>query len=84
MQATVSEAMGRINDAIITPIITGLFALAVAYFLYGLFRFIQNQDNEEAQSEGKRHMFWAIAGIAIMFAVQGILGLIEGSVESIL
>lgn len=70
----------KVNNAILTPIITLLFALAAGYFLYGLLKFIQNQDNDTAQEEGKRHMVWGIVGIAVMVAVYGILHVIQASV----
>ncbi len=84
MQASVHDVMTKINAGIITPIIIGLFAVALVYFFWGLFVFIRDQDNEEAQTAGKQHMIWAVIGMAIMFSVQGILKLIEGSVEKIL
>ena len=71
------EIIAKIDDAILNPLIIGLFAVAVVYFLWGLVKFLQNQDNEEAQSEGKMHMFWGVVGIFIMMAVQGIWSFIE-------
>jgi uncharacterized membrane protein YidH (DUF202 family) len=73
----------KINDAVLTPIVYLLFALAVGYFLYGLMKFIQNQDNETAQGEGKRHMVWGIVGIAIMVGVYGLLNLVQSSISGI-
>ena len=73
----------KINDAILRPLIVLLFALATGYFLFGLMKFIQNQDNEEAQSEGKRHMVWGVIGIAIMTGVYGILNTIYLSVSGL-
>lgn len=73
----------KINDAILQPLTVLLLALATGYFLFGLMKFIQNQDNEEAQSEGKKHMVYGIVGIAIMVGVWGILGVIIASVSSI-
>lgn len=73
----------KVNDAILTPIIVFLFALATGYFLFGLMKFIMNQDNDEAQSEGKQHMLWGVIGIAIMVSVWGILNLINESVVGI-
>lgn len=70
----------KVNDLILTPIIYLLFALATAYFLFGLLKFIMNQDNDEAQSAGKQHMVWGVIGIAIMVSVWGILNLVNESV----
>lgn len=73
----------KVNDAILTPIVYLLFAVATVYFLFGLMKFILNQDNDEAQSEGKKHMMWGVIGIAIMVSVWGILNLINESVKGL-
>ncbi|KKT32071.1 MAG: hypothetical protein UW27_C0017G0094 [Parcubacteria group bacterium GW2011_GWA1_44_13] len=54
-----------------------LMALAVAYFLYGVMKFVRDQSSEDAQVEGKRHMVWGVVGIAIMVSVWGILNFIN-------
>lgn len=75
-----------VNDIVrvfINPIILFLVALAVLYFLWGLFIFIKNQDNETAQEEGKNHMIWGVVGAFIMFAVYGILDIIANTTSAI-
>ncbi|HBB43783.1 MAG TPA: hypothetical protein DCZ83_00040 [Candidatus Yonathbacteria bacterium] len=67
----------KINDAILQPIVMLLMALAVAYFLYGVMKFVRDQSSEDAQVEGKRHMVWGVVGIAIMVSVWGILNFIN-------
>lgn len=70
----------KINANILQPIIEILFAVAIVYFLYGVMKFVMNQDNDEAQEGGKKHMLWGIIGIAIMFSVWGILNFINSAV----
>lgn len=74
------EIISKIQSEILNPLITLLFAAAVGYFLYGLLKFIQNQDSETAQGEGKQHMVWGVVGIFLMIAVYGILNLIANTV----
>ena len=69
--------MQKINDAILQPIVMLLMALAVAYFLYGVMKFVRDQSSEDAQVEGNRHMVWGVVGIAIMVSVWGILNFIN-------
>lgn len=71
--ATVSEFLKKVDAAIITPLILLLFALALAYFLWGLFVFIRNTDSDEGRSEGKQHMIWGIVGMVIMLAARTII-----------
>lgn len=74
--ASVDTFISKVDTLIINPLITLLFALAMVYFLYGVFEFIANQENEEKKTSGKNHMLWGIIGITIMMGVWTILGII--------
>lgn len=74
--ASVDSIVEKVNKLIVNPIIVFLFALAVVYFLYGIFQFISNQENEEAKTKGKNHIIWGIIGIVIMMGVFTILNII--------
>lgn len=74
--------IAKVNDLILNPLILLMVALAIGYFLFGLTEFIRNQDNENAQSTGKRHMLWGVIGVFLMMAVGGILSIIEKTTES--
>lgn len=74
--ANVDSFVSNVNKLIINPLILLLFALAVVYFLYGIFEFISNQENEEKKTTGKNHMIWGIVGIVIMMGVFTILNMI--------
>jgi uncharacterized membrane protein YidH (DUF202 family) len=68
--------IGNVDTMIINPLIGFLFALAIVYFLYGVFEFLSNQENEEKKTTGKQHMIWGIVGITIMMGVWTILGVV--------
>ena len=74
--ASVDSFISNVDRLIINPLIVFLFGLAVVYFLYGVFQFISNQENEEAKTKGKSHMIWGIIGIVIMMGVFTILNII--------
>lgn len=74
--ASVDSFVLNVNRMILNPIITLLFALAVVYFLYGVFQFISNAENEEAKTKGKDNMIWGVIGIVIMMGVFTILNMI--------
>ncbi len=74
--ASVDSFVSKINELIINPLIIFLFALAVVYFLYGVFEFISKGENEEAKTKGKSHIIWGIVGIVIMMGVFTILNMI--------
>src|SRR3989344_8115782 len=74
--ASLDSFVRSVNKEIINPLIVFLFALAVAYFLYGVFEFMFNQASEEKKTTGKSHMLWGVVGITIMMGVWFLLGLI--------
>lgn len=65
-----------IAKEIISPIIYFLIALALIYFLWGVFVFVKNSDNPDKRSEGYDHMIWGIIGLFIMIAANGIISMI--------
>jgi len=73
--ASFDSFLSNVTKLIINPIIVLLFALASAYFIYGVFQFIVNANNEEKKTEGKNHMLWGIVGLVIMMGVWTLLNL---------
>ena len=70
------QFISNVDKYIINPLILLLFALAVVYFLYGIFEFLSNQENEEKKTKGKTHMIWGVIGITIMMSVFTIMNII--------
>ncbi|HTE49052.1 MAG TPA: hypothetical protein VK675_04050 [Candidatus Paceibacterota bacterium] len=68
--------LSNVNAQIINPLISFLFALALVYFLYGMFEFIAHGNNDEKKTSGKSHMLWGVIGITVMMGVWAILGII--------
>lgn len=73
--------ISNVDQLIINPIIMLLFALAVVYFLWGLFEFLSNTENEEKRTVGKSHMLYGVIGIFIMLSVWSILGVIMNTLN---
>lgn len=69
----------KVSDNVVTPIIYLLMSLAVLYFIWGMFVFIQNADNAEKRGEGYKHMIWGVVGLFIMVSARGIINLILNS-----
>jgi len=55
--------------AIINPLISLMFAFAVVYFLWGVFKYIRAADSPADRETGRKHIIWGILGIFIMTAV---------------
>jgi|SRR3972149_12157548 len=74
--ADIGELVKRVNTVILNPFIVFLFAVALIYFLYGVFEFLANADSEDARTKGKTHMLWGVIGMFIMMSVFGIMQII--------
>jgi hypothetical protein len=74
--ADFNSFLNNFSTVIINPLIRLLFALGIAYFLYGVFVFLTNADNETERTAGKNHMLYGIVGLTIMMGVWGILNLV--------
>ncbi len=77
--SAVSDMMGRVNVAILNPIMKLLFALAFLYFLYGVAVYYLNPLDTEKRAEGGQHILWGLVGLFIMFSVYGIIRLVLGT-----
>jgi len=77
---TVEGFKNALIDSVLNPLVGLLFALAVLYFTWGIFKFIANADNEEERRKGTQHMIWGIVGMFIMTAVWGILRVLANTV----
>ena len=73
---SLDKFIANVDRLIINPLILLLFALALAYFLWGVFEFLSNQENEEKKTAGKSHMLWGVIGMTIMLGVYMILSVI--------
>ena len=74
--ANLDTFIGKVDNAIINPLIVLLFAVAMVYFLYGLVEFIGNASNDEKRTTGKNHMIWGIVGLTVMMGVWVILNVV--------
>ncbi len=74
------DLLNGIKTEIVNPAIYLLLAMAAAYFVWGVFTFVSNYENPEAQESGKKHMIWGVIGIAIMLSAFGIMRMIAGTI----
>ncbi len=83
-----NEAVAKIQDKILTEIVSPLLGLATAVafvlFLFGMVRFLIAKSNGESEKfeQGKKHLLWGIAGLFIMLSIWGILIMIAGFTDS--
>ncbi len=74
-EANVEAALfvDKLNSIILFPLIALLSGIAFLIFIYGCAVYIFNADNEQARSEGKKHILYGIIGLVIMISAYGLL-----------
>lgn len=74
--------LGRIEHAIIDPLILLAFVVALIVFFWGIVKFINGSGNGDttAMNDGKANMIWGVVGMTIMVSAYGILEIVNGTV----
>ena len=75
----ISTFVGKVDMLIVNPLIILMFALALLYFLYGMFQFLANADDSEERALGRNRILWGVIGMFVMFAVFTMLHIIQNS-----
>ncbi len=70
-----TRVISVIGKTIINPLIELLFAVAVVYFLWGVYNFIRQSQGGKSE-EGAQHILWGIIGMVIMLSVYAIINFI--------
>lgn len=79
--ANIDTLLAKINRVLLNPLIGFIFALALAYFLYGLVQFLFYKEHGGIAEDGKRHMLWGVIGMFIMVSAYGIINFISASIN---
>jgi hypothetical protein len=76
------EAVQNLFELVIDPILQLLFALAVFYFIYGVFKFVQDKAAGASDDikQGANHVLYGTIGIFIMGSVLGIIHLLQNTI----
>jgi hypothetical protein len=76
----IQNVFGYVTCLINNSIIPLMFALAIAYFIWGVVQFLILGAGEEAKrTQGKQHMIWGIVALAVMLGVWSLVGILGGS-----
>ena len=71
--------LAKIESAILFPLMTLMMAVALLVFLWGVYEYVLNADDESARSTGKMHMMYGIIGLLVMISALGILKIAAGT-----
>lgn len=71
---TIVPFLNRLNQYILNPLITLIFAIAFLIFFWGIVEFINSQVTVDGEREkGKKKIMWGLIGMFIMFSAYGII-----------
>ena len=76
-----NSLLEKIVDTIINPALSVLVGLGLLLFLWGVFEFLKEGENETKRKEGKQHMIWGLVGLTIMVSVFGLIKIIVSFVN---
>ncbi|OGI57625.1 hypothetical protein A3B85_02515 [Candidatus Nomurabacteria bacterium RIFCSPHIGHO2_02_FULL_37_13] len=65
-----------ITNIINNSVIPLIFAIATAFFVWGVVQFVINSDEEAKKEKGKQFMFWGIIALAVMISVWGLVAIL--------
>ena len=65
---------------IVNPLILLMTAVALIYFLWGVFVFIKGSDDVKNRETGGRHILYGALGLFVMASAYGIMYLILGTI----
>lgn len=75
MSSVLNGFLAKVVTQIVNPIILLLVAAAFVTFLWGVFEFIRNADDETKRTEGQHAILWGLVGLVIMFGAYGIINI---------
>lgn len=72
---TIEVFISNLVRVIINPLIGFMFAVALAYFIWGVINYIKGADSDTDRKTGSQHILWGIIGLVIMVSVYSILNI---------
>ena len=80
-QATAQAAsfLAIFNRVILFPTIALLSAIALLVFIFGCFQYIAMANNEQARTQGVKHITWGIVGLVVMLSAYSILTIVTAT-----
>lgn len=73
------DFLGKLEDAILFPVMSLMMSLAFLLFLWGAYQFLANADNDEGRKTGRTHMLYGIIGMLVMLSALAILKIAAGT-----
>ncbi len=69
--------VATIEREIINPLITVIALGAFLIFVYGIFEYVKNGEDDTKRKTGQQHMLWGVIGLAIIFSASAMLQIVK-------
>jgi hypothetical protein len=73
------DLLSKFAIHVVNPILILFFGLALAYFVFGVLRYIAGGKSEEVRHKGREHILWGLVGMGIMFSAWAILKIVTNT-----
>jgi hypothetical protein len=64
----------KLMEGVLVPI---AFTLCLAYFAWGIVKYIKNADSDKAAEQAKNVMVWGLVGLFVAVSIWGIVALLK-------
>lgn len=76
----IGDLVSQLQD-ILAQIVPLLFAVAIAYFFWGVIKFIRSAGDPKAAAEGKSIMIYGVIAIAVMASIYGLVAWLGNTLD---
>lgn len=72
------DLIGDMTDLVGGSVITLIFAIALAYFFWGVVQYTIAQ-TQESKDKGRGYMIWGLIALTVMFSVYGLIRILRNT-----
>lgn len=77
------DTLGELLIQLLKVALYVLYPVAVFFIVFAGFKFVTAGGSEDKIREAKQMFYWAVIGTAVLIGSQGILSLVQGTIENI-
>jgi hypothetical protein len=71
----IDKVIGFASCVLMKMVVPLLFSLATLTFIWGVYQYFINPDNETKREKGKGYMLWSLIGLFVMLSMWGIVAI---------
>lgn len=76
----ITTFIGSVANHVLNPLIELMFAVAVIFFLWGVFEYFVMPNDPAKRKDGAQHILWGLVGMFIMISVYGLIYFVTNTV----